>query len=657
MSTQQTDPSANKDFHIKTGTESSEVDEIIAGDSCDMSSIEMKKRSFKKTLTYDSDDELSDRSVSDHSALWNKTTSREDDSSRNDTSTDSKGRKVQDINFSDCENREERIRQNDDNVHFVGGNDRGEQPLDENDDCDKEVRLSLSQGESSSAANANVSCENDVVPSTSTSNPAVPQNASRAVTPENHINILQQIFTESIKKSHKKVKYENKKIFQRRSLQQKVEFIQDARNDSNIAACLSASQTSARPNTPDNINSSRLLLTQFHSVKKSHKKEKYNKKISSLAKYQKYQEFCKKNEDSMRSNRSRQADISGISYKDSSVSFELKDLPNVSPSKKQNSPNVSAQSEACSSLCSESSSLGCKNIEDEFSIPIKRISLRLFSSSNANTDDSVKKSQSEQAAVTPEAVDFSRSITPIARCSRKSTGYKDALSKGDAPTDESKIDACVSRDGLANTIDPTDKNGRSTPTNMSTMELFSNIDSIKKSHKKNKHGHGIFKRGGKRPSHNQESKNVSFANSTTATLEEQASSALQLSSASIGTGMCSNTHDKDGSYEEINYDDPQPSTSRTSDSIRNITNVTTSNILNVTPPNNVHTASFVTLYNTTSIKKFHKKERDFNAETKYILMSSEHDLSDDGSIFDEEDRLSGVENLDSCQDSGKKMYT
>ncbi|RLU18458.1 hypothetical protein DMN91_008815 [Ooceraea biroi] len=635
--TQQMDYSMlNKDRYMKTEVESLEADRIIAGGSCDTTSMkksQMGKKSFKKTLIYDSDDELSDSiSVSDHSAQWNEATSKEDNSSEN-RSNEAKINKIQDINLSDREKCEGSNYNND----SVSDNDNRKDCFER--DFDKEVyNLITSQRKSSSTVNTNVSRENVMMPPAP--NPSVSQNSSRAVTPENYINLIQQVLTESIKKSHKKVKHESKKIFKPRSLHQKIGVAQVARNSSRYesivnATCSSSPNSSFRPNTPDNINSSRLLLTEFNSVKKSHKKDKHNKRISGLAKCHKYQEYRK------RSDKNRQDYVNKIRQKNSSEAFGLKDSPDASPKKKKKS-NVSAQSEACMSPSSESSSWGCKNIEDEFKIhtPLRTSFKLLTASTCVCMDESSEKDGPVQA--TPKEVDLSRCMTPIAHCSKTSRENEDAVFEGHAHVEKSKTD--VSHDGSANATVPEDENGRSTPTNVAT-ELLCDINSIKKSHKKNKHSRSICKRGRKEPLDNGETKNVSFASDTT-TLEEHAVSTLQR----IGvcspseTGMCSNVRN---GREDESYEDSQPSTSRINDSIRSVNE---SNLLNVTPPNDFNAANFVKLFSTTSIKKFHKKERDYNAETKYILMSNERDLSDDGSIFDEEDRLNVAENFNSRQD-------
>jgi len=657
----------NEDLYIKTRAGLLGLDNIIASGSCNMTSIkksQMNKRNFKKTLIYDSDDELFDKSISDHSAQWSEAITRENNSSGNGSS-DAKINKIQDINLSDHEKCEKSI-QNNDNVHFANNEGKKENHFDKKD-CDKEIHSPISQRKSLNTHN--ISNTNIMV--SSASSPLVSQN-SRAVTPENYINIMQEIFTESIKKSHKKVKHENRKSFISRSLHQKMKLAQDAHDNSDYENITNTTyplnlQDSARPKTPDNINSSRLLLMQFNSVKKSHKKDKHNKRISGLAKCHKYQEYRKRN-DSILNNSSKEDIDENLLTRDSFESVELKNSPDVSPNKKKKSMNVSVQNEGHRWFSELPLSPG--NIKDEFKIytPIKRISNLFVASDNVCIDES-SSDKSESVQVMPKKVDFSRCITPTAHCSRKlRESEQRAVSDEYIHADKSKTDACISHDEIVNTAHPKDcieisHNGRTTPTNMSTTELLCDINSIKKSHKKNKYSSSVCKRGRKESSHNPEIKNVNFANdSFEATFEEHATSVLQHSDTcdpSIETEICSNIHDgkEDENYEGSIYDTPQPSTSRTNNDIGNLMNVNASNLLNATPPNDFNTTNFITLFNSTSIKKFHKKERDYNAETKYILMSSEHDLSDDGSIFDKEDRLNISGNIDSCQDSENEMCT
>lgn len=116
---------------------------------------------------------------------------------------------------------------------------------------------------------------NILLPACST--PLVSKKTIDAHTPENDPSVVPDIISSSIKKSHRKVKEEHRKrlikptalhtalLNSSRDLRQRVETVDR--------------ELEERPTTPENLNSSRLLLSQFDSVKKSHKKEKQTKKL------------------------------------------------------------------------------------------------------------------------------------------------------------------------------------------------------------------------------------------------------------------------------------------------------------------------------------------------------------------------------------------
>lgn len=191
---------------------------------------------------------------------------------------------------------------------------------------------------------------------------------------------------------------------------------------------------------------------------------------------------------------------------------------------------------------------------------------------------------------------------------------------------------------------------------MSTTELLCNIDSIKKSHKKDKHDNNICRRRilrNKPSEYTEETGNMNFADCMK-TSEDHSTPSLKLNpdddSSCDETGVCSNSRNEDNENNEEDINDPQPSTSQGNSIIKNKKGTMKSKSLSATPPNSLDTLKFMKLLHTTSIKKSHKKERYLKKESKYILMSKEYDLSDDGSIFDEKDRLTNVENFSMCQD-------
>lgn len=193
---------------------------------------------------------------------------------------------------------------------------------------------------------------------------------------------------------------------------------------------------------------------------------------------------------------------------------------------------------------------------------------------------------------------------------------------------------------------------------MSTAELLCNIDSIKKSHKKDKHDGSICRRrilGKKSSERTKKTEDINITTYCTETSEDHptTSSKLDSNDYSLRDEMeaCSNMH-SEGSNEGENVCDPQPSTSRgnTDKETRTKKDVKKSKSISTTPPNSWNSIKLMKLLHATSIKKSHQKERKINSQSKYILMYHDYDLSDDGSIFDEEDRLTCMENSSSCQD-------
>ncbi|XP_072755421.1 uncharacterized protein [Anoplolepis gracilipes] len=593
-------------------------------------------------------DKLSEPGVFEHNTQ-RKAMSKEKNSLGNRLKDD----KTQNIDSSDYEKCEENM-QHEDNIHPINYDDKIQDHSMENI-CDKNTCRSSSEKNSSSICNV-MDANRAVSPEP---NSTIPQHSNGAATPENNMNIIEHIFTESIKKSHKKIKHENRKTsLKSKILYQKMERVQpevsvqntfnddqceDNRNET-VAISLSSQN---RPCTPDNANSSRLLLSEFKSVKKSHKKDKYSKRISGLAKCHKYHhEYHKKYENSLQDNEHEETNTSKTLHRNESL--ELNESLDVSPKKKKKSTNVSFESDVRKLLySSKSPSLRCNNTNDEFKIytPTRKVT-----SSNRFTNrlcaDGMSQEQNESAPTTSEIdtkeIDCSRCMTPIARCLKKPRESKDFTY---ASTKEVETDASVSSDGPADFTDLTDENGRSTPVNMSTIELLCNIDSIKKSHKKDKHSRSICKRPvlWKEKSYIEETGNVNF---TSMLKQHTPLKHMDVDNDCAKPGTCSNTRDEEGKkkskcYKEISYDDSQPSTSRVRDSI----DLETVKLeLNTTPPNDLNATNFVKLLHTISIKKSHKKERDCNAQAKYILMNEEHELSDDGSIFDEEDKLDFIEN-------------
>ncbi|XP_012055130.1 PREDICTED: putative histone-lysine N-methyltransferase 1 [Atta cephalotes] len=634
---QQMDVSIQNDLHSRTTMESPGID-MIATSSCYITSeneSRKKNRSIKRTLIYN-DEHRNTESDSDHN-IQQKTTSTINDSLESGLDQ-IENDKMQDIDSSD-ENCEEDMQVK---VCLVDHNNEEKDCSNENI-CNEEVSQLLLQNESSSICNVNVTSENRTASPESSSN--ISQNVANVVTPENNVNMLKHVLTESIKKSHKKMKHGNRKMLFKTPIKdshQKIELTkseislegvcnidQDIESQTSDAIHVSSPQNSElnRPNTPENVNSSRLLLLGFHSVKKSHKKDKRSKRTSNFVESHEYykegnplhkyeEEICR----TLRKNKS----------------------PDISPTEKSISTFLQSSTPKVSSTFV---SLGCKDINNEFKIftPIKKRRIPVDITNYVSAAD-MSQEEDESAQATSKEIDCSRCVTPVARCSK--------LRKHDLILERDNTKKSETNINVLKVTDTKDKTGRSTPINMSTTELLCNIDSIKKSHKKDKHNRSkklILK---KKRAYVEKSEHVNFGNNDKM-LEEPISWSLKhhfdknCAEKEMCIIMCEK--EKNKSYKEIVYDDPddpQPSTSRGADNMENIKNTTKSKFLDTTPPNSLRAMNLMKLVQTTSIKKSHKKERDINAQTKYILMSQEHELSDDGSIFDEEERLNFIQNND-----------
>lgn len=603
---------------------------MIAKASCSAASeniSEKKNRNIKRTLIYNVDDELnSDISLDFDHSIQQKITSMENDSLESGLDR-IESDEIQDIDSNDCEGHEENMQVS---IDLIDDNHGGEE-----EDCSKlnvyneEVNQLSLQKESPSTCNVNVTSKNRMA--SPESNSVISRDTNKVGTPENHINMLEHILTESIKKSHKKIKHGNRRaLFETKDRHEKMESAKSeisaedtCNNDQDIKSqvtdtiCVTNLQNSDRPNTPENINSSRLLLLDFNSVKKSHKKDKRSKRTSSFTECHDYE--YRKRSNSLRS-RYEEENIDRILHRNESLGLE--ESPGKSPKKKKKPVSMFLQS-STPKMSSAFMFLESKDIDDEFKIytPIKKRQI-LYTVTHHVSADEMTQEKDETAQETSKEIDCSRCMTPVARCIKGSRKNEDLTSEREnAKRFETDISVLKTVD-TANLKD----NGRSTPINMSTMELLCNVDSIKKLHKKDKHS--------RRPISEKKQSYIAENNHTTLSLKHVDNHCNEKE-------MCSNTREKekDKNYREITYDDPQPSTSHGGDNIKNVKNTSKSRLLNTTPPNSLNAMNLMKLVHTTSIKKSHKKERDFNAQAKYILMSQEHELSDDGSIFDEEDRL------------------
>ncbi|XP_034192076.1 uncharacterized protein LOC117609612 [Osmia lignaria lignaria] len=431
-----------------------------------------------------------------------------------------------------------------------------------------------------------------------------------SVTPENRINFLQNVLKDSIKKSHKKIKDDNKKkLFSPKFLRSKFETVNSKQDESEET---SVEHREERACTPERVNSSRLLLSQFSSVKKSHKKDKHNKILSGFLKRQEYfnkeMDLCQREADNSFECKNSTADVSSDfdnteNVKDAASFTSVHDTPliKLSPRKSRRSLNVSLDCEPNVSYDSDLQEADSSKEEFKIFTPLKR---------KRSTDGSGvkeylhfydlpsgKNEVSEDLAVD---IGLSRCLTPI-------PNFRDNYIK----TDEDDMEA--------KKCDSTDVNGRSTPRDMPTTELYVNIDSIKRSHKKNKRANSSWKGFGL------------FNNDSY--MEEQALvksikvEALESSNDCITVDDVNESIDHDGQLEV------------STDRICNEERASVSTKLvpsNVTPPNCLKSKNYLRLIQETSIKRSHKKVRD---KKKQELIVDANELSDDGSIFGDEEKL------------------
>ncbi|XP_011159604.1 uncharacterized protein LOC105195738 [Solenopsis invicta] len=605
--------------------------DIIAKASCSTAAeneSQKKNRNIKRTLIYN--DERPDVILDFNHSIQQKIMTEYDllPSGLDKTETE-----MQEIDSNDCESLEESMQ-----VDDLINNDKD---LSKESICDKETReLSLQKD----SGICNVSMINERMEQAPECNSSTSQDANKVVTPENHVNMLKHVLTESIKKSHKKMKHTNRKtLFKMKDLQKMEKEMelteseisiedachdtQDINNQTADIIHLSSPENLEfdRPGTPENVSSSRLLVLDFNSVKKSHKKDKRSKKTSSFVEHCNY-EYRKRN------SRYGEENIDEILYRDKFLG--LKDSSDMLPKKKKKSISTSLHS-STPKVPSDFKLLGCKNLDEEFKIhtPIKKPPILLTVTSH----DEISQEENKLAQATSKEIDCSRCVTPVGRF--KELRKKDPSSERD---NVKKLETNTSVSKVVDTPNRKDENGRSTPINMSTTELLCNVNSIKKSHKKDKHDRNKKPISKKKRSYVEENRHSKFANSEI--MLEECSLPLMHHNYRAEKEICIIMRDKEKneSYKEIAYDDPQPSTSR-GDNIESAKKTTKSKYLN-TPPNSSDAVNLRKLLYTTSIKKSHKKERNMNAQTKYIFMSQDPELSDDGSIFDEADRLNFIEN-------------
>lgn len=520
---------------------------------------------------------------------------------------------------------------------------------------ENELFQNFSNIDANNLSNQNINVTNDIRSVTPESVKEIVSESQTSVTPENSINILQNIVKDSIKKSHKKIKDDNKrKLFSPKVLQNKLETTEEQenikcwKNFENIEKNIISIETNyhntskeERSSTPEKVNSSRLLLSQFNSVKKSHKKDKHNKILSGFLKRQEYfnkdmdldinNKYKTFNVDDTSECKYRMEDFSsnldvtniGDSSLISSENLNIS-LDKLSPSKKQKSQDLSLNCEMNMLYDSELQELDTSKEEFKIFTPLKRKRSSIASIACKEYlcfyDLSPEKNEYSEDG----NISFSRCLTPVPNFSN----FCAKIKENNITT--VKLDNDINNENTKEVYDSdNDVIGRLTPRNMSTTELYPNLDSIKKSHKKNKRG------------------NISRKDFTLIRNDHYVNERHETSMENI---INETDNLSDFSNDFVTVDDvinksihEKPISNNTE--IKDSTNLVDDNQscpnnnsknTTVTPPNCLKTKSYIKLLGETSIKRSHKKVRD---KRKEELIINTNELSDDGSIFGDEENL------------------
>lgn len=486
--------------------------------------------------------------------------------------------------------------------------------------------------------------------------------SQKSVTPENRINILQTISKDSIKRSHKKIKDNNKRrLFSPKVLQDKVEATEKQENakcsenfeeyesteENKISIEVNNHDVSRdeRSSTPDKVSSSRLLLSQFSSVKKSHKKDKHNK---ILCGFLKRQEYFNKDMDLVTNNKYEQRTFNDeISECRNSIEDFPSDLDVVRNI--EDSTSLAASASLSSSLDKLSPSKRKKpqknmsydfelqeldTSKEEFKIftPLKRKrSLFAFTVAKEYTHFyDLESEKNEHSDDTMASISFSRCLTPVLNFSNSCVKSEkdDIITKSDDNADNGNVEEVYDSN-----CDSNDVTGRLTPRNMSTTELYPNLDSIKKSHKKNKRGNSS------RKSFNAMKNNHSIGEKHETSLESVANemyNPLEFPNDCVIADDAINKPIYDKSVNNV-----ENLVNHTADDNQNCPSTSAGNLSpTVTPPNYLKTKAYMKLLQETSIKRSHKKNRN---KRKQELVVDTNELSDDGSIFGDEEKSCLIE--------------
>lgn len=521
--------------------------------------------------------------------------------------------------------------------------------------------------------------QNETQPST----PATPKaGTSTVMTPENRIDYLKRIMTDSIKKSHKKLKDSNKKtLFKSRLTERQQEIASIRTNGLNLNESpereinpSKSPNTDAeiRAGTPENINSSRILISKFSSVKKSHRKDKHRKigfaqrhimMNDSIESSSPEMEPCKSPSkrllnipriDITEASTSKSSNDSTSIHHDNNryqslnqsvLDSEDGDFKLISSPNKRKSPNFS------NSTSIEGSNNEFKSIDDqcaeeeEFKIftPMKkRKSIGKFNKNNANecVFSTPKKPVDDLCSDRCETPRLGINIL-LPGLNNGVEEYKNYNNSNNNIENKKRDDAIcegAQSDG--------DASGRQTPDNLNRIKMISSLSSIKKSHRKDKWAKVRTRESSRLlVKKNNNSRNVKDDSEDLSMVNNTSWRSTNLTYDSSSDGM-----EKNESSEEPAS--PKPSTS----SINNHTAAGSNAGPVATPPNCLQVKKYLMLVQNTSIKKSRKKMREKKKHDSIIVVDNDQDDGNlsDGSIFDGERKKSDYESSGLMEDDDIK---
>lgn len=478
-----------------------------------------------------------------------------------------------------------------------------------------------------------------------------PETSTGPSTPKNRIDLLQRVMGSSIKKSHKKLKDGNKKkILQPMNL--------DETEFENVSVNLNEPQTSGtnneRSTTPENVNSSRLLLPNFSSVKKSHKKDKRSKILTNFARRQRIFSYSFQSVDNQ---------------EEANKSDSLKSFNSPGSSKSHSSSPQKRKLSSCSDLddafcplsMDDSESIEYSTANEEFQIftpikkkksaPSRKFTVNELENIDLDNFENVPLTRCETPILDQSKNDLKEEnfITPERNIDCEPNGKSTPKNKL-TPKRKTRGSKKVAPKRKETEIKVTPKNNRS------ALELISNINSVKKSHKKEKKGN--------RFSFKNESTRLNFETETQ--IEDIRTNLLNVSNfltpeSSLHSNNASETSFKNISLmaskfvQSYELDGSKPSTSyEIKDTEHEKKN---SKQLILTPPNLKKTKEYIKIQHSESIKKSHKKDREKLRFMKRQQLDLE--LSNDGSIFSSDDRMDDflTDRAISKKKSGKRTKT